>query len=157
MEEHQKFSWIVQSGDYVVELFHLLGLFVVGATIVWSAAAEYMEIMSKGHASLGDILLLFIYLELGAMVGVFFRTHRIPVIFLLFITITAMTRYLAIDIKTMPVEAVVGISGSILLLAVAILALRYSSSRYPSEYGLMTDERGFGRPASRSEAPALTE
>jgi len=114
----QKFSWMVNMGDRVVELFHLLGLFVVGGTIVWSAIAEYIEIIGKGHASLGDILLLFIYLELGAMVGVFFRTHRIPVIFLLFITITAMTRYLAIDIKTMTMESVLVISGSILLLTV---------------------------------------
>jgi phosphate starvation-inducible membrane PsiE len=144
----QKFSWMVNAGDRVVELFHLLGLFVVGGTIVWSAVAEYIEIIGKGHASLGDILLLFIYLELGAMVGVFFRTHRIPVIFLLFITITAMTRYLAIDIKTMMMESVLVISGSILLLTLSILVLRYSSNRFSSEQGSISDERGIGAPVS---------
>ncbi len=146
--EQQKFSWILNAGDHVVELFHLLGLFVVGATIVWSAVVEYIAIIGKGHASLGDILLLFIYLELGAMVGVFFRTHRIPVIFLLFITITAMTRYLAIDIKTMPMEVILVISGSILLLTVAILVLRYSSNRFSSERGAISDESGIGNQVS---------
>jgi protein PsiE len=146
--EQQKFSWIVSAGDYVVELFHLLGLFVVGATIVWSAVVEYLAIIAKGHASLGDILLLFIYLELGAMVGVFFRTHRIPVIFLLFITITAMTRYLAIDIKTMPMEVILIISGSILLLAIAILVLRYSSRHFSTENGSISDEHGIGHQVS---------
>ncbi len=146
--EQQKFSWIVHAGDHVVELFHLLGLFVVGATIVWSAVVEYLAIISKGHASLGDILLLFIYLELGAMVGVFFRTHRIPVIFLLFITITAMTRYLAIDIKNMPMEVILVISGSILLLTIAILVLRYSSNRFSADYGSISDERGIGNQVS---------
>lgn len=141
----QKFSRVVEAGDQVVEIFHLLGLFVVGGTIVWSAVAEYIAIIGKGHASLGDILLLFIYLELGAMVGVFFRTHRIPVIFLLFITITAMTRYLAIDIKTMPMEHVLVISGSILLLSIAVLALRYSSSRFSSSgRKAISDESGIG-------------
>lgn len=131
--DQQKFSWVNKTGDSVVELFHLIGLFVVGATIVWSAVAEYLTIIGKGHASLGDILLLFIYLEMGAMVGVFFRTHRIPVVFLLFITITAVTRYLAIDIKTMPVEHIVGTSGAILILSIAVLVLRYSASRFSSK------------------------
>ncbi len=142
----QKFPSVVAAGDQVVEIFHLLGLFVVGATIVWSAVAEYISIIGKGHASLGDILLLFIYLELGAMVGVFFRTHRIPVIFLLFITITAMTRYLAIDIKTMPMEHVLVISGSILLLSIAVLVLRYSSRRFSSssDRNVTSDDRGNG-------------
>ena len=144
----QKYSWVHSAGDNVVEGFHLLGLFVVGATIVWSAVVEYITIITKGHASLGDILLLFIYLELGAMVGVFFRTHRIPVIFLLFITITAMTRYLAIDIKTMTMESVLVISGSILLLTLSILVLRYSSNRFSSEQGSISDERGIGAPVS---------
>ena len=141
----QSFSWIVKSGDQVVELFHLLGLFVVGGTIVWSAIVEYLAIIEKGHASLGDILLPFLYLELGAMVGVFFRTHRIPVIFLLFITITAMTRYLAIDIKAMTAETVLVVSGSFLLLTIAILLLRYSSSRFSSDRGSISDEGGFSQ------------
>lgn len=141
----QKFSKFISVGDNVVEMFHLLGLFVVGGTIVWSAVVEYIAIVSKGHASLGDIILLFIYLELGAMVGVFFRTHRIPVIFLLFITITAMTRYLAIDIKTMPMEAILVISGSIFLLTLAILVLRYSSNRFSPDLGSISDERGMGQ------------
>lgn len=80
------------------------------------------------------------------MVGVFFRTHRIPVIFLLFITITAMTRYLAIDIKTMPMEHVLVISGSILLLSIAVLVLRYSSRRFSSssDRNVTSDDRGNG-------------
>ena len=142
----QKYSWVHSAGDNVVEGFHLLGLFVVGATIVWSAVVEYITIITKGHASLGDILLLFIYLELGAMVGVFFRTHRIPVIFLLFITMTAMTRFLEIDIKTMSMESVVAISASILILSIAVLVLRYSSSRFSSSSpeSCITDENGMG-------------
>ncbi len=138
-----KFSGLNQIGDRVVEAFHLLGLFVVGATIVWSAVVEYLHIITKGHASLGDILLLFIYLELGAMVGIFFRTHRIPVVFLLFITITAMTRFLAIDIKVMSVEHTLAVSASILLLTLAILVLRYSSKRFSTSHDL-SDEDGLG-------------
>ncbi|WP_201339545.1 hypothetical protein [Isorropodon fossajaponicum symbiont] len=54
---------IDQLGDILIEIFHVVGLFVVGATIVWSSAAhEYLIIMQheSGFASLKDILLLFI-------------------------------------------------------------------------------------------------
>ncbi len=35
---------------------------------------------------------LFIYLELGAMVGIYFKTNHMPVRFLIYIAITALTR-----------------------------------------------------------------
>lgn len=52
--------------------FHQMLLFAIGATMVWSAFFAFWGMVSKGHASVEDILLLFIYLELGAMVGIHF-------------------------------------------------------------------------------------
>ena len=48
-----------QLGDLLIEVFHVVGLFVVGGTIVWSAVSEYLIIMQhdSGFASLKDILL----------------------------------------------------------------------------------------------------
>ncbi len=117
-------------GDFAVETFHILGLFVIGGTIVWTAIHTYSaDIMHKPYASLDDILLLFIYLELGAMVGIFFRTHRLPVIFLLFISMTALTRYLAIDLKGFDNFKIITIVSAIFILSLAIFILRYSESR----------------------------
>lgn len=107
-------------GNLLLDFFHLIGLFIIGATIVWSAAFEYLIIMQKPHASLSDILLLFIYLELGAMTGIFFKTHKLPVVFLLFIAITAITRYLAIDIKSIDKFTIMTLVGSILVLTIAV-------------------------------------
>ena len=117
-------------GNLLVDIFHTLGLFVIGATVVWSAVEAYIPMLESGHASLKDILLLFIYLELGAMVGIYFKTHRLPVRFLIYIAITALTRVLTIDIKTMADETVLAITGAILILSVAVLVLRYSSDRF---------------------------
>ena len=86
-------------GDVMVDYFHYLALFVIGGTVVWSAAYEYLNIMASGHAKLKDILLLFIYLELGAMIGIYFKTHRLPVQFLIYIAITALSRHLVIDVQ----------------------------------------------------------
>jgi protein PsiE len=125
-------------GNLAVEAFHILGLFVIGGTIVWTAIHTYQhEIMAKPYATLDDILLLFIYLELGAMVGIFFRTHRLPVIFLLFISMTALTRYLAIDLKGFDNTKIVTIVSAILLLSLAVLVLRFAENRFTArEEGL---------------------
>src|SRR5216684_6161050 len=117
-------------GQSLVSGFQLAALFVIGATIVWSAAHDYLEMIRVGHARLDDILLLFIYLELGAMVGIYFKTERLPVLFLLYVAITALTRYMAVDAKQLPLESVLTVAASILLLAVAVLVLRIADSRY---------------------------
>jgi phosphate starvation-inducible membrane PsiE len=73
------------------------------------------------NASLGDILLLFIYLELGAMVGIYFQTNAMPVRCLIYIAITALARFLIADIQIHHEAGmnILLISGSILLLAIA--------------------------------------
>src|SRR5215471_14380695 len=86
-------------GNVLVSGFQVTALFVIGATLVWSAVNAYVKMMQAGHARLDDILLLFIYLELGTIVGIYFKTEKLPVLFLLYVAITALTRFLAIDIK----------------------------------------------------------
>lgn len=119
-------------GGNLVKCFHLLALFVIGGTVVWSAAHFYIETMQQGHAKLHDILLLFIYLEVGAMVGIYFKTHRLPVRFLIYVAITALTRMLTIDIKDLTNEQVLTVTGAILVLALAALTVDYSASRFRS-------------------------
>ncbi|KHF26462.1 phosphate-starvation-inducible protein PsiE [Solemya velum gill symbiont] len=121
-------------GNILVDGFHYLALFIIGATIVWSAAYEYLEMMSKGYAALKDILLLFIYLELGAMIGIYFKTHRLPVQFLIFIAITALSRHLVIDVQhvsdSFHLYLLLSISVSILLLSGALFVLSMTSKKY---------------------------
>jgi protein PsiE len=117
-------------GESLVSGFQLAALFVIGATIVWSAAHDYLEMIRVGHARLDDILLLFIYLELGTMVGIYFKTDRLPVLFLLYIAITAMTRFLAVDVKALPIESLLVVTGSILVLTLAVLVLQIAMSKF---------------------------
>lgn len=129
---------IDQLGDVLIEAFHVVGLFVIGATIVWSAISEYLIIMQheSGFASLKDILLLFIYLELGAMTGVYFKTHRLPVIFLIFIAITAITRFMVIDMKALMSTDKFNLLimvVSILILTVSAGVLRFSEKKYDNK------------------------
>jgi phosphate starvation-inducible membrane PsiE len=123
-----------QIGNTLVDVFHYLALFIIGATVVWSAVYEYLHMMDKGYAALKDILLLFIYLELGAMIGIYFKTHRLPVQFLIFIAITALSRHLVIDVQQVSdsfhLYLLLSISGSIVLLSGALFVLSYTARKY---------------------------
>ncbi|KAF5300583.1 hypothetical protein FQR65_LT19349 [Abscondita terminalis] len=122
-------------GNIAVEAFHYIALFIIGCMIAWSAVHTIIEILTvKQYASIDDILLLFIYLELGAMVGIYFKTNHMPVRFLIYIAITALTRLLISDIQhdhKADIDLVI-ITGSVLILAIAILIVRYASWTYPS-------------------------
>jgi len=125
---------IQKIGSVLVDVFHYLALFVIGATIVWSAIYEYIRIMQSGHAALENILLLFIYLELGAMVGIYFKTHRLPVQFLIYVAITALSRHLVVDVQkvsdTYHLYLLLSITGAIVILSFALLILTYAASKY---------------------------
>ena len=127
-------------GNVLVKGFHYLALFAIGSAIVWSGFFTFLEITQKQYASIEDILLLFIYLELGAVVGIYFKTDHMPVRFLIYVAITALTRMLLEflnkwhDSKIEEIHfEILTICGGIVLLALSILVLRYASHNYPSK------------------------
>jgi phosphate starvation-inducible membrane PsiE len=130
-------KWTVPIGNLFVSLFHRIALFGIGAATVWSAAVAFIGMMHKGSASIEDLLLLFIYLEIGAMVGIYFKTNHMPVRFLIYVAITAVTR-LIIDLVNTKHEAdlpILYMGLTILILALANAVVRYASANFPSKAG----------------------
>lgn len=121
-------------GNLLVDSFHYIALFGIGATIVWSAIYEYIDMIHRGHANLEEILLLFIYLELGAMVGIYFQTRRLPVQYLIYIAITALSRHLVISVQAVSDEfhmhLMLATTVAIAILSLANLMLSHTSIRY---------------------------
>jgi len=137
-------------GSILVRSFHLLALFAIGGATVWSAFRAFLGMVEVGRANIADILLLFIYLELGAMVGIYFKTKLMPVRFLIYVGITALTRLL-IEVINKTHDAnltVIIITAAILLLAFSQLILRYSSLKFPIAEG---PEEIADRPSSRGK------
>ena len=135
-------------GTILVKSFHLLALFGIGGATVWSAVHSFLGMVAAGRANVADILLLFIYLELGAMVGIYFKTNRMPARFLIYVAITALTRLL-IEVINKTHDAnltVIIITAAILLLALAEVILRYGSVKFPIAEG---PEEIADRPSSR--------
>jgi phosphate starvation-inducible membrane PsiE len=122
-------------GYLFTEVFHLLGLFAIGAATVWAATKAFLEMATKGHATIEDLLLLFIYLEIGSMVGIYFRTNHMPVRFLLYVGITALTRHMIgyVQAESIPDVGILILAGATLVLALAVLTIRYASARFPSK------------------------
>lgn len=133
-----------EAGNFLVNVFHQLALFAIGAATIWAASQAFVGMVRAGQASIEDLLLLFIYLEIGAMVGIYFKTKRMPVRFLIYVAITALTRLLislANHHEKLDGHTILVIAGSILLLAGSSLVLRYGSSKYPSDPKLIgTDD-----------------
>ena len=120
--------------------------------VAWSAIHTIIDIFTvKKYATIDDILLLFIYLELGAMVGIYFKTNHMPVRFPIYVAITALTRLLISDIQhnhQADVDLLI-VTGSILILAIAILIVRYASWHYPS----VIRDKHQERPLAKGETP----
>lgn len=90
--------------------------------------------MQQSHAGLKDILLMFIYLELGAMVGIYFKTQRLPVQFLIYIAITALARHLVIDMQKVTdlihIYLILAIVVAILVLSIAVFVFAFTARRF---------------------------
>ena len=124
-------EYVEKLGNLLVEAFQMAALFVIGATIVWSAVVTYLGMLDKNAATVEDILLLFIFLELGAMVGIYFKTNRLPVQFLIYVAITVMTRSLAssLSVHDMTEMRLLVFTGAVLILAMAAFVLQYTTHR----------------------------
>jgi len=121
-------------GNLGVELFHYLALFGIGAITVYAGITTFIDMLHQDKISVDDILLLFIYLELLAMSGIYFRTNHMPLRFLLYIGVTALIRLLISDVShhKSPDEGIFYLTGGVVLLSVSILVVRYASARFPS-------------------------
>ena len=121
-------------GHFLTEAFHFLGLFAIGGATVWAAVHSFTTMVAKGHASIEDLLLLFIYLEIGSMVGIYFKTNHMPVRFLIYVGITALTRHLIgfVNHAPKPDEGILILTGGTLIMAVAVLIVRYTSHHFPA-------------------------
>jgi protein PsiE len=123
-----------QLGNICVGIFHRIALFGIGAATIWAAGWTFVELFQKHHASIQDLLLLFIYLEIGAMVGIYFKTNHMPVRFLLYIAITALTRHMVDIMSHVPINIneMLAVGATTLAIAIAIFIIRYTSTKFSS-------------------------
>ena len=101
----------------------LIMLLTVGAV-----AVELHTVWRNQTIQIADLLLLFLYTEVISMVGVFYRSQVIPVLYPIFIAITALSRLIVLQSKDMAPESILFEASAILILALAAIAIRYSQN-----------------------------
>ena len=107
-----------------------LGLLII--ILISTIIAVFVEIINMYETksvSLADLLLMFLYLEVMAMVRVFWEEQSIRITLPLLIAITALSRFIIMQGKEMDPSALVYQSGAILLIAIAIVVMRLRHSK----------------------------
>ncbi len=90
-----------------------------------------MHIWEVGAITVSDLLMLFLYLEVMSMLNHYLGSGNLPVRYPLYIGIIALARFLVLDIKEIDAFKMFALPGSILLIAIAILIVRYGHVRFP--------------------------
>jgi len=111
------------------------GLFVIAVSTVIALGIEIATMIELKRVALADLLLMFIYLEVLAMVSIYLDSGKLPVRMPLYIAIVALARYLILDMKNLDTWRMLGVAGAALVVAVAVLVIRYGHTRFPYEKG----------------------
>ncbi len=117
--------------QWMLALVEHIGLLVIAIATVIAMASEVYLMWQAQRVALADLLLLFIYLEVLTMVGLYYGSGKLPVRFPLYIGMVALARYLILDMKSMDGSRIIEVTGAVLILALAVLAIRYGHVRYP--------------------------
>ena len=120
-----------KSGYKALVIVEDIGLLVIAISTVIAMGFEIVAMFNAMKVTLADLLLLFIYLEVLAMVGIYLKSGKLPVRIPLYIAIVAVARYMILDMKNLDTLRVLGLSGAVLILTISILAIRYGHTKFP--------------------------
>ena len=130
---------IESTGRNILHVFEKIGLVIIAIATIVAIGQEVMVMIDNQTVRLADLLLLFIYLEVLAMAGIYLQSGSLPVRLPLYIAIVALARYIVLDVKAMTPIELLAVSGGILVVALAVLVIRYGHVKYPY-VGASTDD-----------------
>ena len=96
---------------------------LIYALVLFLFGSEIAVMFNSGNIEVKNILTFFIYLEIMQMVSIFFETGKIPVRYPIYISMIGLARYIILE--DLNVNEALAISGSILLLSLALVGLAY--------------------------------
>ena len=124
-------SDIRRYGIRVARLVEDAGLSIILLATLVAGGIEIRHMWVQQNVMLTDLLLMFIYVETVTMVKVYWESGKLPVRMPLYIAIVAIARYLIIDVKDMDAARIIAVAASILVIAIAVLIVRYGHVRFP--------------------------
>ncbi len=119
----------------ILMLIEQLGLFTILIATLVAIGQEILLMINKRHVHLSDLLLLFIYLEVITMIGIYYTSNRLPVRYPLYIAIVALARLIILDSKEMVPWGVLSLGITILILTISVFVVRIGHTRFPYQDG----------------------
>ncbi|HEX9625780.1 MAG TPA: phosphate-starvation-inducible PsiE family protein [Acidiferrobacterales bacterium] len=116
---------------YALHLAEWAGLLIISLATLVAIGQEVMLMVDNRHVRLEDILLLFIYLEVLTMVGLYVSSGKLPLRYPIYIAIVALARYIIIGMDKTEPHVMIYLAAAILILALAVLAVRFGHVRFP--------------------------
>jgi len=110
----------------VIEKIILIFIAIFTITAIFQ---EVIHIFSVGTVKLGDLLLLFLYLEVFGMLALFYKDHKIPIAIPIYIAITALCRVMILEGKALEPIELISHAGAILLLGLAVYLIYKSQEK----------------------------
>lgn len=120
-----------RAGRHAIPMVEDFGLWVILIATIVAGAQEVWHMISSLRVELTDLLLMFIYLEVISMVDVYWQSGKLPVRMPLYIAMVALARYLILDTAHMENWKALAIATAILILALAVLVVRFGHLRFP--------------------------
>jgi len=119
--------------EKITKNLQLALLVIILISTVIAVGMEIYAMISIKSVTLADLLLMFLYLEVLAMVRVFWNQQSISITLPLLIAITALARFIILQGKDMDPTTLVYEAVAIVLIAAAIVILRL---RHSTKLGL---------------------
>ena len=114
--------------EKIAKNLQLVLMCVILISTVIAVGIEIKNMFLNQSVTLADLLLMFLYLEVLAMVRVFWDQQSISITLPLLIAITALARFIILQGKEMDPTALVYEAVAIVLIAAAIVILRLRHS-----------------------------
>ena len=114
--------------EKIAKNLQLVLMVIILISTVIAVGIEIYKMFQNRSVTLADLLLMFLYLEVLAMVRVFWNQQSISITLPLLIAITALARFIILQGKEMDPAALVYEAIAIVLIAGAIVILRLRHS-----------------------------
>ena len=114
--------------EKIAKNLQLLLMCIILVSTVSAVGIEIYKMFENRSVTLADLLLMFLYLEVLAMVRVFWNQQSISITLPLLIAITELARFIILQGKEMDPSALVYEAVAIVLIAGAIVILRLRHS-----------------------------
>ena len=114
--------------EKITKNVQLILLIIILISTIIAVGIEIFTMFENKNVTLADLLLMFLYLEVLAMIRVFWDQQSISITLPLLIAITALARFIILQGKEMDPSALVYEAVAIVLIASAIVILRLRHS-----------------------------